>query len=378
MKRGRFDFIWNITRICGWPCKVCCVDAAEVTRSGDNIVIRTAGLGQQESVPLVDSRTMFDEALRYRQKLGLELTLEQKLAVLDHIGTHDAVIDFSGGDFLVCRENLEVVKAASGRLGRDRIRITATGAALARHNPADVAPWISELHFTYDNVPDVADPNRPGGYNKANLSRAVRYRDHDVVTRAEAPLTKHNVQPGQITKIYSDLHEAGIDVIEPMRLFPVGRGMTVPEEIPSRDEYMLALRTLRELEREMGSPKVKLQCALKALEGNAGDNPCDLLRESFGVTWDGTLLSSVWAINEVGSPIDDAWVLGNIAESHIDDIFATAKAQEYLLRLDENHGDCKIFSFLNSAKQRPMDRIFDRTDPLYNVGQSTSFVEVSR
>jgi hypothetical protein len=87
--------------------------------------------------------------------------------------------------------------------------------------------------------------------------------------------------------------------------------------------------------------------------------------ESFGLMANGTLLSSPWAVNGIGQPLHEAWVLGNLAETNLRDILNSPKAKEYQRRLDENFGHCKIFAFLNSKLDRPLDRIFDKTDPLY-------------
>jgi len=74
-------------------------------------------------------------------------------------------------------------------------------------------------------------------------------------------------QQGQIERIYSDLHEASIETVELLRLFPVGRGASMASLIPTTDEYKEVIRVIRVLEARYGKPKLKLQCALKMLDG---------------------------------------------------------------------------------------------------------------
>lgn len=81
---------------------------------------------------------------------------------------------------------------------------------------------------------------------------------------------------------------------------------------------------------------------------------------------DGTLLASPWAINSHGKPLHPAWILGNLAQEPLSKILASEYTQKLISRLDENYGYCKIFSFLNSKLDDPLDRIFDQADPLYS------------
>jgi hypothetical protein len=119
------------------------------------------------------------------------------------------------------------------------------------------------------------------------------------------------------------------------------------------------------MEAELQFPKVRLQCALRHFDNpNSQNNPCDLMHESFGLMWNGQFLLSPWAIDKTGRPLDESWVLGNLARTPLEQLLKTAKAQAYLRRLDENHGHCKIFSFLHSKKPNREDRIFDQADPL--------------
>jgi MoaA/NifB/PqqE/SkfB family radical SAM enzyme len=360
------DIIWNTTAICGWNCATCCVAAVHVTQRGGQVLISSPELDRHDAVADDGSGgNPYDRALRYRQRNGLELTLEQKLTVLDHLSGHRIRLDISGGDALSPRENYLLLEAAAKQFGRDAVTLTATGAGLAGYDIPTVVANIAELNFTFDGEPDPADPLRPSTYATSNLGRARKFAQAGVSTRAECPLSAQNLAPGQLTVIYRQLHEAGIDKLLLMRLFPVGRGEMVPGAIPTNEQYKQAIATLRALEARYGTPKVKLQCALRLLEGPTKSNPCDALTESFGLMWDGTLLGSPWAINKSGKPVDAAWVLGNLATTSLTEILATEKVRRMQGRAGENHGHCKIFSWLNGTAQESEDRIFQGTDPMY-------------
>ncbi len=101
------------------------------------------------------------------------------------------------------------------------------------------------------------------------------------------------------------------------------------------------------------------------------------MTESFGLTPDGTLLASPWAIDGRGRPMHDAFVLGNLATTPMQAILQSEKVRAYMPRLDENIGHCKIFTFFHSTKSDPVDRLFDNADPLY-TGKKALEVQLVR
>lgn len=362
------DIIWNVTRICGWNCAACCVAATHVKQKNGKLLISSPTLDRYDVIePDSMGGNIYDQALRHAQRLGLELTLDQKIKIIDNIEGHNLRLDISGGDVLSPRENYALLDAAATRLGRHNITLTATGAGMSGYEVLSVADLIGELNFTYDGEPDAEDPLRPSTYARGNLRKAREFSKAGVSTRAECPLSAQNLEPTKLTQIYLQLHEAGIDKFLLMRLFPVGRGELLPDAIPTVTQYKRAIATLRLLEARYGSPKVKLQCALRAMEGPSDVNPCDALTESFGLTWNGVLLGSPWAINKSGRPIDPVWVLGDLVESSLAEILATDKVRRMRVRSTENHGHCKIFSWLNGTSANSGDRIFEPSDPMFTV-----------
>lgn len=360
------DIIWNTTAICGWNCADCCVSATHVKRIGDKVAISSPDLSTYVEIKRDRSQgSIFDQALRYRQITGRELTLEQKVAVLDHLQGHRVRVDISGGDALSPREGYTLLDAASSRVGKENVTLTATGAGLANYDIASIQDLIGELNFTYDGEPDPDNQLRPSAYASGNLRRARMFADVGVPVRAECPLNVQNAEPAVLSRIYRDLHDAGVSKLLVMRLFPSGRGALRPEDIPSIAQYQTAIALLRQLEARYGFPVVKLQCALRHIEGPTGKNPCDAGTESFGLMWDGTLLGSPWAIDRSGKPIDEAWVLGNLVDNTLTHVLESDKVKRLRARAHENSGHCKFFAWTAGSSASSEDRIFESSDPLY-------------
>ncbi len=378
----RLDVIWNHTALCPHDCSDCCVDAANAKGDGEFVVLRTASLTREERLPIGDENK-FAVAQRHQQQMGREITFAQKLQVLENLKGFDVRIDVSGGDALVTPDGLPLLKACSAAFGRENVTLTVTGAGLRRDDMAEVAAHISELNFTFNAAAPEDVVSRPEHYASANLKMASRMAALGVPVRAECPLVKGNCHPEHLERLYLQLHHAGIERLLLMRQFPVGRGNYSPELVPSRDEYLIAIRHLFELQKKMGSVQVKLQCALRHLAQEQGllpspaMNPCDAVRESYGLMPDGTFLASPWAVNAVGQPLDPAWVLGNLAHTPLLQLLRGTKAQSMMYRADENWGHCKIFAFQNSNKVDASERMHDNADPLL-TGESAGGQNASR
>jgi len=366
------DIIYNMTPVCPHDCPLCCVDAAHVTKRGKEVIIRVDGLATEHRVPRGDtSKSIFDVAAETLQKLGRELTLDQKLTILSHIDIDGVRLDISGGDPLVVSDNVAILKAASAKLGRQNVTLTATGSGLVGIDLVELAPLVGEFNFTYDSasIDDVAD--RPDAYASANLAVGRKLAALGSVTRAEFPITRDTSDPNHIRRLYTNLHKAGISKLLLMRLFPSGRGATVEAKTLNGREYMAAIAQLRALEKEFGAPKVKLQCALRHIESSGAGiptnapNPCDMVRESFGLTPLGMLLASPWAINARGWPSDPDFVLGSLLDEPLSKILASEKVARMRARANDNYGHCKVIAERFSTLPTASQRMHDKADPLY-------------
>lgn len=373
------DIIWNVSLICPWDCEFCCTDAVNVTRSNGNIIIKSRGLEEidyckdkeYENWPyylsgIGVSPNYLDKALQYRQKQGLELTLNDKLKVLDSLGAERIHIDFAGGDPLACAENLIVIMEAAKKYGRKNISVTSTGHSLSRYPLNILCESIGVFEFTYDEPKSCSSENRPRGYNASNLVAAKKIGHHGVYTKCQIPLHDGNLSDNKISDIVSDLTTSGIDEILLMRTFPVGRGLNYVSAHgnPGKKVIMKQIAAFQRYSKEYGGPKIRLQCALKHLYEFEGRNPCDLMRNSYGINFQGLLLLSAWATNSKGSPLADEFILGDLVNESFASIKKSNKFKFLKARLDENWGHCKIFSFISSNENNE-DAIFSKADPLY-------------
>lgn len=381
-KKTTYDFIWNITLVCPWNCEFCCTDASYVKKDEQRIVIYEKGLSEKIIAPNTENDTpilqrmisegftptIFDKALIDRQTRGKEISYDEKISILKNLEENKVNIDFAGGDPLSCYENYLVIKRASELFGRENISITSTGFTLKNYGVDRISEIIGEFEFTLDEVTDSPAINRPNGYNGSNIFYAKKFSEKGIKTKAQIPIHGGNCSSVDIEKIYLQLTEAGVNELLLMRVFPVGRGRSfiIKQGMYERSDYEAVIDLYRKMEKKYSGPKVRLQCALKHLESLPSDqNPCDLMRESYGINPKGQLLLSAWATNDVGEPLDDDFVLGKLHEESFKQILQSKKAKEYFKNLDNNFGHCKIFSHVFSKEVKTIG-IFSKSDPLYS------------
>ena len=121
----------------------------------------------------------------HHQGLGVELTLEQKLSTIDNIDVESTRLDISGGDALVVPENMEVLRYASGKLGRHNVTLTATGVGLGQVDIEEVCGLIGEFNFTFDSASAADIAHRSERYASPNLKVARLFSSRGCATRAE-------------------------------------------------------------------------------------------------------------------------------------------------------------------------------------------------
>jgi len=377
-----FDFIWNITLICAWDCTFCCTDASKVLiRDGKIITLENSlknsyvsDISHGEDL-LVEAKNLniilnsYDKAVLGRQARGEELTYAQKKLVLDNIGNINASIDFAGGDPLSCLENFLIIKKASEIFGKESVSITSTAHSIKRYGVDVIASIIGEYEFTFDEPYEMQPKNRPRGYNATNISAAEAFSIAGIKTKCQIPIHTGNFDKEIILSLYSKLSDAGVDEILLMRTFPVGRGGEFLKEngYLTQNEIRRTIDFYKDLSEIHSGPKIRLQCALKALYASSTEeNPCDMMRKSYGIDPKGNLLLSAWATsNGSGKLLDDMFSLGYLHKEKFTNLVSSPHALALKNRLNENFGHCKIFSFLHS-KKHGLDRIFDSSDPLYS------------
>lgn len=256
----KLDIIWNVTRICGYYCSICCVDAIQVIKRKNQLVL-ISGLHKEktECIPATEkSSNIYIEAGKELAKRGRELSFEGKLQVLDNLKGMDVKIDFSGGDPLLLPDTAVLIRKASELFGKNNVTLTSTGGGLLKVQSQDVTPYIGELNFTYDAPHARHLQYRERGYTNRSLAVIREIAKSGVKTRGEMPLSHKNIDEDSLRTVYEELHEANIDKLLVMRLFPSGRCNEEKTDPLTREDYLKAITFLKELEAKYEKPKIRL------------------------------------------------------------------------------------------------------------------------
>lgn len=302
--------IWNITKICGWDCEFCCIDAYHVSKKNSNVLLRTKCLTYEHRLLTERGMNIFETAKEYLIRNKMELSLSDKLKVIDNIDLNTE-IDFSGGDPLLNKDNHIIIEKASEKFGKENIHVTATGMGFAKINPNDLAKIAGGIDFTFDYPGAKNDPIRPVNYNHLNLIKVARVKHAGLTVKAQIPLTHENIIPSIIDQIFMILHERGIDSILLMKFIPVGRGAISKIIPPDENNLRMAIERYKSLEVKYIYPKVRLQTALqKSLEFTSDKNN-NFASSHLSITPMGFLSRSPWALDNYGEPIDE-FVIGNL------------------------------------------------------------------
>jgi len=363
--KKKIDIIWTLDKICCWHCSFCCVDAYYVYERKNKILIKSNGFNATIAAPS-KKHNIYEEANKVLIKNGLALSLKEKLKILDNLKTVNPRIAFSGGDFLLIKENIKVVKKACKLFGKKNLSITTTGEGMKNGQVNKYLKYVGSLEFTYDNVNDDDVNHNQNGYNRSNLDEFIKSCKGKIETQALIPISKTNKKKSTIKKIYATLNSAGIDNIYLMRTFPVGRGCLSKESCLSRKEYINVIDEYRELEKKMLKPKVNIMCALKNLFPGLNENPCGFLKNSSDITSNGLLIADAFAYNQYGKALHQDLVLGDLKKDKILNIYSQERVKKIISRADENFGHCKIFAYL-SNKKMGIEGFFSKSDPLYSI-----------
>jgi MoaA/NifB/PqqE/SkfB family radical SAM enzyme len=369
MFEGKIGIIWTLDRICKWNCDYCCVDAYCVTNDNNIVSITSNNFNYTEPIVATENKNIYQQGQDILVKHGLSLSLEDKIKILNSLQGANIEIGFSGGDFLLNRENLKVVQLASKMFGKENIGITATGVGMRAGHVEDYLEYIGQLDFTFDNT-DLNDENhQQPGYNDSNLQAFKKIveecRAKKVITQALIPISNTNKSSEIITELYSTLKQAGVDKLYLMRTFPVGRGFKTQVEKFSPDEYRLIINKYYELEKDISGPSVNIMCALKYLFPEKWDDPCTFLKSTIDITSTGDLIADAFAYGLKGEPLLKELIFGNLKENRFTDLINSPKIKALAKRIHENKGHCKVIAYINN-QTAGIDGFFGETDPLYS------------
>jgi len=280
--------IWNITNKCPYTCSFCCLDANSSTK---------------------------------------DLSLEDKLKVIENLDSKSIKIDFSGGEPLWNLENIEILKVLSEKFGREMISVTSTGKGLERVDLEELAKYVSEVGFIY-HFPRESFPDRPVGYNKHNLELAKEVSERGIETMAQTPLIKPNTAPEIIEEIYLNLNQSKIDRLLLMRFSESGRGISRVDLSLNQREINNTLKIYKNLETKYEKPKIKITPSIKGeLVGK--------IFTSLNISNQGLLLSNPWSYDSKGKP-QEYCIFGDLTKDKLSKLAGTNIYQRFFTQLRRN------------------------------------------
>ncbi len=297
----KHSIIWNITRACPWHCDFCCVGALYVPRE------------EQSQQKRLESQ-------------GIELSLDEKLRIVENLDNDWFKLDVSGGEPLLFADNRHIIERLSSKLGKENLSVTSTGKGLELVSPEWLQDNVSEVGFTYD-FPREHSPNRPKGYNQSNLS-AIKNLGGTVRTMAQTPLTRDNSDPEIISEIYQNLKDVNVDTLLLIGLKGSGRGHGKENLNLSRKERLRIVRIYKAQESHYNGPKIKLAPNLYGplVEKFVG---------SFNIDTQGRLLSNPWSYNIDGTPYARA-IMGDLKSEKLSILVGKLLPQAYLRQVKRN------------------------------------------
>ncbi len=288
--------IWNLTGVCPWGCEFCCIAARQ-----SNLKIHRANGHVQE------------------------LTLEDKLAILQQLVELGIEIDFSGGDPLFFEDDYAVIEEATKVMPKEMIDVSTTGAGFTQRK-INVLMKIGTVEMTLDTLDSVDNPHRPPGYSTASMLALAKLASIGVQCSAVTILYPFTMKRENLTSVHTWVCENGISRWSILKFCPTGRGFNRKDLVVSDQQYLEAMQFIEGLR---GSVQVAFQHSLRVA---AGSYTCHAAHSSFGILPDGTVVSCAWALDRNGRPLD-GFRIGKMPEENLGEILQkTQNSPKYKYR----------------------------------------------
>lgn len=297
--------IWNLTRLCPWNCKFCCVSA-----------IHTIGKNGKAICS------------KQREK---ELPFTAKMEILRMIADNGMTIDFSGGDPLYFSEDYGLVEKATQLLPPKNINVSITGSKITRAK-IELLKKVNMVEFTLDNLPETENPFRPRGFNIASMKAMQKLVNAGIKVSAVTILYSQTANKENLRKIYFWLCENGIQEWDILKYYPVGRGLAYKQLALTDEKYLKTMSFLRSLD---GFTHIFFQHSLRVIEGIS---KCHATINSIGILPDGQATACAWALKDDGSPFEK-FKIGKLPEEKLDDIL---KRSHTNLGFNKQKNFCRI------------------------------------
>ena len=300
-RTNTLSVIWNVTNKCPWQCKFCIMDA---------------GMDCSKK----------------------ELVMKEKLKICENIDIKNVRIDFSGGEFMLEKDNhFKLIKVMSQKFGKANIGISTSGYGIGENEAEFLASKVSDVEMTMDAVPGVKYPYRQDEYHRMAGQAVKVLKKHGICVGLQTVLTKEHLRNESLLEnLLQWMTDNHVDKWSLIRYFSYGRGHRFQNLEMSEEENCQVVSFVKELcNKDRNAPELDIHYLLP---GSLKDGSCRCVKKSVGILPDGSVTSCFWGLNENGSIKDDRFYLGNLLEKPLSEILQSENAKYW----NGYCGDCPI------------------------------------
>lgn len=294
----KIKIVWNLTNKCPFKCTICAASAN----------------------------------LRKEKKINKAKILKSIIS----IGKSNVCIDFSGGDPLSNKKDIDLIKKASKMIGKENISISTTGLSLEKLTDEEILELSKNYDLTYDfpikyNNLDKRDKK----YNYKNFEQGKRITNLGIALNIFIPL--QNLEEYLIDELIKDLIELNPKTISIIRLMPLG-SLSI-NDIIKFDEIKLYNKLKKKIILNKYKGDIKATCSLRTILNEK--KGCNMINEKYGIDHLGNLYSCIWASDIIDD--NNPFKLGNLLENNLIELIST-KA------IPLNKKECAVYKFIEKNK----------------------------
>lgn len=271
-----------------------------------------------------------------------------KNAILESILTfpkENISIDFSGGDPLYLKEDINIVKKASEILGKDNISISSTGLSISKLTDTDLISISTNYDMTYDFPKKYCDDDIRGKqYNTLNFEQCIRLKKLGCNVDIFIPI--RNIPNEYYDDLAKDICEINPNSVKLLKCMPFNEKFDT-EKINNQE---IVPQFIEYIKKYNYKGKICINCALK--EDFNEDNNCNMLTErKIGLDQFGNLYTCIWASDLLIDIDTNPFYLGNLLESKLSDILNSSKLFDYLNEINKDRNKCHVLKFYKNRRQ---------------------------
>lgn len=298
----KLTVIWDVTRYCPWDCKICCMGAS-------------------------DNQCCMEKELNMEQKRKVAEQLEE----LKRTGVNIRV-DLSGGEIMMNRSHMELIKMVSEALGKDAVGISTSGIGIGDAEAAFFAKYVHDVELTMDLVPGEEYLFRKKGYHATAAKAVDTLKRAGVSVGIQTVICRKNCQRESMSSLLDWLCEHQVDQWSILRFFASGRGEVYRELEMTAEENLQAVHMIKDLcdDREGNKPDLDFHYLMPGHEKSS--DVCRCVRKSIGILPNGNVTACFWALDREMVIKDEKFYLGNVLETSLSEILRGKKAAYWLCR----------------------------------------------